>query len=73
MRSSTEQPGAAARRLPAPRHGGGAWTGYLTVFIDRKGRVRKIHTGFSGPATGAHYAEFVAEFRRTIDQLLAES
>ncbi len=42
------------------------------IVIDRKGRVRKIHTGFTGPATGEHYTEFVAEFTGTLDQLLAE-
>jgi thiol-disulfide isomerase/thioredoxin len=44
-----------------------------TIFIDRKGDVRKIHTGFSGPATGDHYTRFVAEVRAALDQLLAES
>jgi hypothetical protein len=44
-----------------------------TIFIDRRGRVRKIHTGYSGPATGDHYTQFVAEFKSTIDQLLAET
>ncbi len=44
-----------------------------TIFVDRKGRVRKIHTGFTGPATGQHYLEFVTEVKRTLDQLLAES
>jgi peroxiredoxin len=44
-----------------------------TIFIDRKGNVRKIHTGFSGPATGAHYEEFVNEVKSTLDQLLAET
>ena len=44
-----------------------------TLFIDRKGDVRKIHTGFSGPATGEHYLEFVKEVKETLDQLLAES
>jgi peroxiredoxin len=42
------------------------------VIVDRKGQVRKIHTGFSGPATGEHYKQFVAEFRRNLEQLLAE-
>lgn len=42
-----------------------------TIFIDRSGKVRKIHTGFSGPATGAHYTELVAEFKADIDALLA--
>jgi thiol-disulfide isomerase/thioredoxin len=44
-----------------------------TLFIDRKGVVRKIHTGFSGPATGEHYAQFVDEVKTTLNQLLAET
>jgi peroxiredoxin len=43
-----------------------------TIFIDRQGQVRKIHTGFSGPATGEHYTQFVDEVKQTLDQLLAE-
>jgi peroxiredoxin len=42
------------------------------IFIDRSGRVRRIHTGFSGPATGEHYEKFKAEFAEFVDQLLAE-
>jgi peroxiredoxin len=44
-----------------------------TIFIDRKGNVRKIHTGYSGPATGDHYIQFVNEVKTTLDQLLTES
>jgi peroxiredoxin len=44
-----------------------------TIFIDRKGNVRKIHTGFSGPATGEHYTDFVNEVKATLDQLLKET
>src|SRR3984885_5971777 len=44
-----------------------------TLFIDRRGDVRKIHTGFSGPATGDHYTQFEHEVKATLDQLLAES
>jgi peroxiredoxin len=44
-----------------------------TVFIDRKGNVRKIHTGYTGPATGGHYIQFVNEVKTTLDQLLAET
>lgn len=43
-----------------------------TILIDRKGEVRDIHTGFSGPATGAAYEKFVTEFRADVDKLLAE-
>jgi peroxiredoxin len=44
-----------------------------TVFIDRRGNVRKIHTGYTGPATGDHYVQFVTEVKSTLDQLLAET
>jgi thiol-disulfide isomerase/thioredoxin len=44
-----------------------------TIFIDKKGNVRAIHTGFSGPGTGQYYDDFVADFDRQIDGLLAES
>jgi peroxiredoxin len=44
-----------------------------TLFIDRSGHVRRIHTGFSGPGTGAHYEELVREFRGEADRLLAGS
>ena len=39
----------------------------------KKGNVRKIHTGFSGPGTGENYKEFVAEFEKLINDLLKES
>lgn len=42
------------------------------IVIDKKGDVRKIHTGFSGPGTGNHYEEFVNEFDKLINDLLAE-
>jgi peroxiredoxin len=43
-----------------------------TIFIDRGGKVRRIHTGFSGPATGSHYDELRRDFDRTVRALLAE-
>ena len=43
-----------------------------TIFIDRAGAVRKIHTGFSGPATGEHYERLTTEFRVLVEGLLAE-
>lgn len=43
-----------------------------TIFLDKQGAVHKIHTGFSGPATGAPYEEWVAEFEETVATLLAE-
>jgi thiol-disulfide isomerase/thioredoxin len=43
-----------------------------TIFLDKKGMVRSIHTGFSGPGTGKYYAEETASFNRTVDKLLKE-
>ncbi len=43
-----------------------------TIYIDKKGAVRKIHTGFNGPATGDKYEEFKTEFDKTIKELLSE-
>lgn len=41
-----------------------------TIIIDKKGRVARIHTGYSGPATGVYYQEFVKEFNEEINALL---
>lgn len=43
-----------------------------TIFIDKQGNVREVHTGFSGPGTGEHYEAFKNNFNRLIDQLLSE-
>jgi peroxiredoxin len=43
-----------------------------TIFIDKKGKVRRIHTGFTGAGTGIYYEKFKDEFRDFINQLLKE-
>lgn len=43
-----------------------------SIFIDKTGKVRKIHTGFNGPATGEKYTEFKTEFEGFVAELLAE-
>ncbi|WP_179353513.1 peroxiredoxin family protein [Winogradskyella vidalii] len=43
-----------------------------SIFIDKTGKVRKIHTGFNGPATGDKYVEFKNDFESFVAQLLAE-
>lgn len=43
-----------------------------TIFIGRDGRVRRVHAGFHGPATGSQYGATVREFEQFTDQLLAE-
>jgi hypothetical protein len=41
------------------------------IFIDKFGEVRRIHTGFSGPATST-YEDFKADFNLFINELLNE-
>ncbi len=42
-----------------------------TIFVGRDGRVQRIHSGFAGPATGAHHRAMVAEMEQEIEALLA--
>lgn len=42
-----------------------------TIWVDRAGVVRKIHAGFSGPATGAHYTALASELTEFTRELLA--
>jgi hypothetical protein len=60
----------AARALPQLN---GVFAYPTTVWVDRTGQVRKIHAGFSGPATGLHYEELVSEFTEFTRELLAEA
>jgi thiol-disulfide isomerase/thioredoxin len=61
---------AAAATLPQ-LHG---FTSFpTTVFLGRDGRVRRVHAGFYGPATGAQHERLIQDFEREIERLLAES
>ena len=42
-----------------------------TVFLDKQNRVRRVHTGFSGPAT-SEYTRFTTEFDQFVRLLAAE-
>jgi thiol-disulfide isomerase/thioredoxin len=42
------------------------------LYIGKDGRIRRIHTGFSGPGTGQLYTDFEKETRLLIERLLAE-
>ena len=44
-----------------------------TFFIGRDGRVRNVHAGFAGRASGPLHDESVAELRSVVEELLAES
>lgn len=43
-----------------------------TLFIDKDGQIRKIHTGFNGPGTGPYYLKFVESTNKFVQQLLSE-
>ena len=60
---------AAAKTLPMLNH---VLSFPTTIFIDKKGVVRRIHTGFSGPATGKYYEEFVDDFNNFMEELISE-
>ncbi len=61
---------AAAATLPQ-LHG---FTSFpTTIFLGRDGRVRRVHAGFYGPATGAQHARLISDFEREIERLLRES
>ncbi len=51
-----------------------AFRAYPTMLaVDRQGRVRLVHTGFAGPATGQHFEEQNRELTAFVDSLLQES
>lgn len=43
-----------------------------SIFIDKEGFVRKVHSGFSGPATGKYHEQYKEEFHGIVDALLSE-
>ena len=43
-----------------------------TIYIDKAGKIRKIHTGFNGPATGHYYDEFCRNFDNFVKKLSRE-
>jgi thiol-disulfide isomerase/thioredoxin len=43
-----------------------------TIYIDKTGAVRKIHTGFNGPGTGPYHLKFLENTNKFVQQLLKE-
>lgn len=41
-----------------------------TIYLGRDNKIQKIHTGFSGQATGEFFQAFTKDFNQTIDSLL---
>lgn len=44
-----------------------------TIFLDKKGVLRKIHTGFYGPGTGKYYERYKTSTEHFVRQLLSET
>jgi peroxiredoxin len=44
-----------------------------SIIIDKKNKIRKLDTGFNGPATGSYYTAYKKEFYETVDKLLKEN
>jgi thiol-disulfide isomerase/thioredoxin len=60
---------AAAATLPQLR----GFTSFpTTIFLGRDGKVRRIHAGFYGPATGAQHAKQVRDWEKEVETLLKE-
>jgi len=59
----------AAQTLPALN----AVLGFpTTIFIGKDGKVKRIHTGFSGPGTGIYYDQFKQRFNEIVNELLKD-
>jgi hypothetical protein len=67
--AGTNDKEGTARVLPMLNH---VMSFPTTIFIDKQGKVRKIHTGFYGPGTGEYYKRWREEFNSTISELLGE-
>ncbi len=67
--AGTSKKGNAAKSLPMLNH---VMSFPTSIIIDKKGNVRNIHTGFSGPATGDYYLHYIEEFNQLMDELLNE-
>ena len=60
---------SAAATLPQ-LHGFTAFP--TTLLLGRDGKVRRVHAGFYGPATGAQHKRLIRQWEREIEALLAE-
>ena len=41
-----------------------------SIFIDRKGNIQRVHTGFNGPGTGKYYEEYIKSTDDLIKRML---
>lgn len=43
-----------------------------TLYIDKKGQLRKVHAGFNGPSTGELFEQWIAEHKAIVKELINE-
>jgi thiol-disulfide isomerase/thioredoxin len=67
--AGTTDEGDLERKLPQIENFGGYPT---TLFLGRDGRVRRIHTGFDGKATGQRFTRLRTEMEEWVIALLSE-
>ena len=59
----------AAKTLPMLNH---VMSFPTSIFIDRKGNIRKIRTGFYGPGTGSYYIQYIEKMNDFVAKVLDE-
>jgi thiol-disulfide isomerase/thioredoxin len=60
----------ASETLPALNH---VLSFPTMIFIGKDGKVKRIHTGFTGPGTGIYYNQFKERFNEIVNACLAEA
>ena len=63
----TSKKSEAAKTLPMLNH---IMSYPTTIFIDRKGKIKKIQTGFNGPGTGRIYEDYKKSTNKLIEKIL---
>jgi thiol-disulfide isomerase/thioredoxin len=63
----TSKKSEAAKTLPMLNH---IMSYPTTIFIDRKGKIKKIQTGFNGPGTGKIYEDYKKSTNKLIEKIL---
>jgi len=63
----TSKKSEAAKTLPMLNH---IMSYPTTIFIDRKGKIKKIQTGFNGPGTGRIYEDYKNSTNKLIEKIL---
>ncbi|HET7179945.1 MAG TPA: TlpA disulfide reductase family protein [Chryseosolibacter sp.] len=67
--AGTSEKGSASKSLPMLN---AVMAFPTTIYIGKDGKVKKIHTGFTGPGTGEYFERFITDFNETVNGLLKE-